>query len=304
MTERIKQRGREQKLLVFNIQKYSLNDGTGIRTIVFLKGCPLHCRWCCNPESQRSSPEIMYRKNLCIGKEECGFCEKVCPAGAVSFSHETDRDSLEIAKIRFSSCIQCGRCAGVCPSEAVRTVGRWYAISEILEKVEADSVFYRRGEGGMTLSGGEPLAHPHVTDLLREAKLRRINTAAETCGAVDQGALLEAAEYLDQIYFDIKSLNDDRHREYTGISGELIRGNLRALCAHYPDKKITVRTPVIPGFNDSPDELERIRGFVCRLNSDNENGKQRIKWEKLPYHRFGVGKYEMLGRKYLLRDRS
>ena len=320
MTNRGKTGVTEEKLLIFNIQKYSLNDGTGIRTIIFLKGCPLRCRWCCNPESQSFSPEIMYRKNLCIGDEECRFCEKTCPVRAISFPKETGsgradwadrvytegegRGNAGIAKIRFRSCVQCGRCAGVCPSEAIRTVGKWYTIREILQKAEEDSAFYRRGEGGVTLSGGEPLAHPHVVDLLREAKKRHLNTAVETCGAVERDTLLRAADCLDQIYFDIKSLNDERHREYTGISGERIRSNLAALCSSYPDKKITVRTPVIPGFNDSPDELERIRRFICELDSQTCDAGRRITWEKLPYHRYGVGKYEMLGRKYLLQDRQ
>lgn len=168
------------------------------------------------------------------------------------------------------------------------------SIDEILLKVEQDSVFYKHGNGGMTISGGEPLLQENTVLLLQRAKERRINTAIETCGYVLQERLLLAARYLDTIYMDIKSVNDKKHKEFTGVSAELIRDNFRALCIDFPEKPITARTPVIPGFNDSEEELRGIEEFVGQFPG--------VKWQRLPYHRFGVGKYEKLGRQYLLED--
>ena len=276
----------DEKLLIFNIQKYSLHDGDGIRTVVFLKGCPLKCRWCANPESQNPFPEIMYRKNLCLGEEKCGFCQNAAPKGLISFDKNGFAKVDHRLKIDEFDWIEC------CPSKALQKEGRLMILDEVIRIVEQDSVFYKHGKGGMTLSGGEPLAQKSAIALLRKAKEHHINTAIETCGYVDQKRLLEAAEYLDIIFFDIKSTDDIKHEEYTGVSGKRIRNNLRTLYEKYPEKEIIVRTPVIPGFNDRQDELDSISGFLKDF--------PQIKWERLKYHKYGVGKYEMLGRKYLM----
>lgn len=273
-------------LQVFNIQKYSLHDGGGIRTMVFLKGCPLRCRWCCNPESQKSVPEIMFRKTRCIGREECGLCEKAAPEGGIVFGEDNK------PKLDFEICNRNTDWIEICPAKALVLEGKRMPVDEIMRIVLSDSVFYRK-KGGLTVSGGEPLIQDGAVHLLQRAKEERIHTAAETCGFVPEEKLLAAAEYLDEIFFDVKSADAVKHEEYTGVSNERILSNLRALKKNYPEKKIHVRTPVIPGFNDTKEELERI-GEVLKKTGIND-------WEKLPYHTYGVGKYEMLGREYLLK---
>lgn len=270
------------KSLVFNIQHYSLHDGPGIRTIVFLKGCPMRCRWCCNPESQKYNSEISYVENKCIGLGECGFCGKICKEKAISFS--------EKAVIDMSKCSACLKCADVCPSRAIKTEGREYSESEILDIVQRDSAFFNYG-GGITISGGEPLTHgDFLIGILKEAKKRRINTAVETCGYADYNVLYEAAEYLDTILYDIKSINSEKHREFTGCGNEKILDNFAKMCADYPKLNKKVRTPVIPGFNDSIEDIKAIKEFI--------GGRPNISYELLPYHTFGRGKYKALGRDY------
>ncbi|MBR1796524.1 MAG: glycyl-radical enzyme activating protein [Clostridiales bacterium] len=277
------------ELLVFNIQKYSLHDGAGIRTVVFLKGCPLHCLWCSNPESQRAVPELIYRKSKCLGKDKCGLCENSCPLARMRFD-DYGEAVPDFSVMNFGNDYSW---TSVCPSKALGVSGEYKSIDDILDVVEADSAFYRDG-GGLTISGGEPLMQSASVDLLKEAKARFINTAVETCGCVDTDTLLHAALYLDKIFFDIKSVDDVKHKEYTGQGGVLIRYNLEALVNAGYASLITVRTPVIPRFNDCEEDLSAIVKYLKRIGID--------RWEKLTYHRYGVGKYEMLGRPYLLKE--
>jgi pyruvate formate lyase activating enzyme len=273
---------------VFNIQHYSLHDGPGIRTIVFLKGCPMRCRWCCNPESQQYNREISYVANKCIGLSECGYCKDYAPQNAITF--EDDK-----AVIDMERCSHCLECAEVCPSKAIKSEGKEYGIKELADIVERDSAFYGHGDGGLTVSGGEPLTHGNfLIALLKEAKKRRITTAIETCGYADYEVLFEAAKYLDTILFDIKSLNDEKHREYTGKSNKKILENFERLCRDYPNLKKKVRTPVIPGFNDSVEYIKNILDFI--------KDKPNVSYEPLPYHSFGRGKYTALGRDYPMGD--
>ncbi len=272
---------------VFNIQRYSLHDGPGIRTIVFLKGCPMRCRWCCNPESQLDTPEISYVENQCIGVSACGFCQQVCPVNAISFEDK--------AKIDRMKCINCLKCAEVCPSKAIKTEGTKYTVNELLDLVERDSVFYGHGDGGLTVSGGEPLMQgDFLIALLKGAKKRRIHTAIETCGSGEYAVLSEAAKYLDAILFDIKSLDDAKHREYTGHGNEKIIENFSNLCREYPLLEKRVRTPIIPGFNDTEAEIRRIKSFLA--------DKPNVTHELLKYHTFGMGKYKALGREYPMEE--
>ena len=272
-------------LTIFHIQKYSLHDGRGIRTTVFLKGCPLRCRWCCNPESQSAVPEIMYRREKCIGCANCGFCMRAAGGHAIREGADGRAD------IDFRVINQYPQCVRECPSGALLLKGWRVSVDEILDEVERDAVFYRNG-GGLTVSGGEPLMQQGTVALLREAKHRYIGTAMETCGYTDWERLRQAAEFLDEIFFDIKSLNDEKHREYTGVTNEKIRSNLVRLCESFPELPKCVRTPLIPGFNDREEELQKIENFL--------NSLPGVRWQKLPYHTYGVGKYEMLGRKYTL----
>ncbi len=273
---------------VFNIQHYSLHDGPGIRTIVFLKGCPLRCRWCCNPESQKYGQEISYLENKCIGFSECGFCKNVLPDGAVKFPNDK-------AELDMDKCSECLECAKICPSKALKVEGQEYTVTQLIDIVERDSAFFSHGGGGLTVSGGEPLTHGDILiPLLKEAKKRRISTAIETCGYADYSVLFEAAEYLDTIMFDIKSVNAEKHKEFTGKSNDVILKNFEQLCSDYPDLPKKVRTPVIPGFNDTAEDIKNIAEFL--------KNRPNVNYELLAYHSYGKGKYKALGREYPMGD--
>lgn len=279
----------KKETYIFNIQHYSLHDGPGIRTIVFFKGCPMRCRWCCNPESQSYLQEISYLEDRCIGKEECGFCSDACLCGAITF-----RDNGKAAVDRLK-CRSCGACAQVCPARAIRQEGKVYTAKELADIVERDCIFYDHGSGGLTVSGGEPLTHPGLLiQLLKEAKSRRIHTAIETCGYADYEALKEAAQYLDMIHYDIKSLNCEKHLEYTGCGNQRILENFEKLCRDFPQIPKKVRTPVIPGFNDNTGDIGAIADFI--------RNRPGVTYELLPYHSFGKGKYRTLGRPYQMGD--
>lgn len=276
---------------VFNIQPYSLHDGPGIRTNVFLKGCPLHCTWCCNPESQSAAPDLFYVEGKCITKEKCGYCRQMCRENAITFTAQG------FPVIDRNLCSHCFSCADVCPSQSLKVQGKKMSVSDIMNEVEKDSMFYRYQGGGLTVSGGEPLMQGEfLVSLLREAKLGRINTAMETCGFGDYEILKNAAAYLDTLFFDIKSMSPQRHTEFTGQSNELIIHNFVRLCQDYPNLKKVVRTPVIPGFNNTEKDLEDILLFI--------KDKPGVSYELMPYHKYGEGKYKALGRPYPLGNKK
>lgn len=226
-------------------------------------------------------------KNKCIGEHSCSFCKNICPEQAITF-----RDK---AVIDFTRCTNCMKCSLVCPAEAIKPEGKLYTIKELLDIVERDAVFYGHGDGGMTVSGGEPLTHPELlTALLRGAKQRRIHTAIETCGQADYTVLQETAKYLDYILYDIKSMNVKKHKQYTGWDNTRILTNFQKLCEEYPALPKKVRTPVIPGFNDTISDIEKILNFL--------QDKPNTVYEPLPYHSFGKGKYKALGKVYEMGD--
>lgn len=269
---------------VFNIQHYSVHDGPGIRTIVFLKGCPLSCRWCSNPESQKLMPEVAYNPNKCIGWADCFRCGKVCPSQAVR-QEASGKISLD-----RQACTDCFACVDACPSKALHLFGAMMSVEAVMKAVERDSAFYSRSEGGLTISGGEPLVQADFTiALLREAKRRRINTAMETCGAVEWERLQEACRHLNFLLYDIKSVDPQKHKEFTGADNALIMENLRKIRQTFPQLDVLVRTPLIPGFNDTEAEIAAIVGFVNELH---------VGYELLPYHRMGQSKYQFLDREY------
>ena len=274
---------------VFNIQRYSVHDGPGIRTTVFLKGCPLDCRWCSNPESQDFAPELAYNDNKCIGIQDCSWCKQACKFDAI-------RDS-ENGKVTIDreACQKCFQCVAVCPSKALHTFGSVMTVADVLKTVEADSIFYARSGGGLTLSGGEPLAQGEFAyEIIKEAKKRRVDATIETCGFVDWSQLERVAPYLKIILFDLKSMNDDKHKEFTGVSNQLILENFVKLRNSFPNLHILVRTPVIPGFNDTDDDIAAIVNFIKDMPN--------VSYEILPYHRMGQQKYTYLSREYRLQD--
>jgi len=270
---------------VFNVQRYSVHDGPGIRTIIFLKGCPLSCRWCSNPESQYPEPELAFNRNKCIGTSECFRCRTFCAFDAIS---EAADGKISIDR---QKCTKCFRCVMTCPSKAMHTFGKMMSAKEVLDSIESESLFYARSGGGITISGGEPLHQiDFVEEIFKEAKRRRIDVTMETCGFADWEKLQRAAGYMKSILFDIKSMDPVKHKEYTGVSNELILQNLQRLRETFPDLQIFVRTPLIPGFNDTVEDINAILAFIKDMPN--------LKYELLPYHRMGQQKYEYLDRPY------
>lgn len=270
--------------IVFSIQKYSVHDGDGIRTIVFLKGCPLHCIWCSNPESQRFEPERAYNPRKCLGLKACGWCVTACPNGVV-------RDMEGMPALDGGICAGCLRCAETCPSQALTVYGEQKSVDEVLRRVEEDGQFYARSGGGMTLSGGEAMAQPEFSlELLVEARKRRINTTMETCGHCMWEPLAKVCSQLNSLIFDIKCMSTVKHKKFTGVGNELILQNFKRVCGLFPDLPILVRTPVVPGFNDTEQDICEILNFLPRQDN--------IRYELLPYHRLGQPKYEYLGRPF------
>ncbi len=268
---------------IFNIQKYSVHDGPGIRTIVFFKGCPLECRWCSNPESQSFKRELAFNAGRCLGFEKCVRCLKACPRAAIG----QDGDAPVFDRDRCAGCDM--PCVDACPASGVIAYGQRRTVDEVLKVVEQDGLFYSRSGGGLTLSGGEPLAQPEFAlALLREARKRRLNTAMETCGCVPWDVLRQACGLLNTLLFDIKCLDSGLHKAFTGKGAELIQDNFRKVAEAFPGLPVHARTPVIPGFNDTPEQIRAIAAFVAQFPN--------VTYELLPYHRLGTQKYQFLGR--------
>ena len=276
------------KGLVFNIQKFSLHDGPGIRTVVFLKGCPLACIWCSNPEGQSRAPELIHSCERCIGTDECERCVAVCIDQVIR------KDGQGGVTVDRSRCDGCGDCAYVCPSQALQVSGEWVNVEHVLRIVEEDDAFYARSGGGLTLSGGEPLSQgAFALALLRAARSRGIDTAIETSGLCNWNTMREAAPLADRIFFDLKSLDAEKHERATGVSNSKILENFRKLREQFPEAEVVVRTPVIPGINDSAEDIQAIAAFI-------EAAGGASAYEVLPYHGFGEPKYEKLGKHYRL----
>lgn len=271
-----------QRGIVFNVQKCSIHDGPGIRTLVFLKGCPLRCLWCSNPESQRLEPEIASFHKRCIG---CGVCAERCPEEAI---HQ-DGALFPIDRNRCDGCL---KCVEGCYAGSKQVVGREMTTAEVMTEVLKDRAFYERSGGGVTLSGGEPLAQPEfLLDVLRECRRRGIHTAMETSAHCSFAALGEAARHLDTLFVDLKHMDPERHRRLTGVSNALILANIRRL--DRARQRFVIRVPVIPGCNDGPEQIESTARFCRELESV-------AGIELLPYHQLGEHKYFNLDEVYSL----
>jgi pyruvate formate lyase activating enzyme len=261
---------------VFNISRYAVHDGPGIRTTVFLKGCPLNCLWCHNPEGINPKPEIIYLKSRCIG---CNDCVNTCVKGAIK-----KNDTL---KIDYTKCDLCGECVEVCPSSALEIAGKEMTAPEMMEIIERDVPFYEQSGGGVTFSGGEPaMQHEFLAEILKMCKNRGIKTAIDTSGYIDPDILSNLTENADLILYDIKMIDPQKHKKWTGAPNDLILNNLVTLSGKRTE--ITVRLPLIPDVNDNRTEIEAI----CKFLSEHTNIKEI---NLLPYHDIARDKFERLG---------
>lgn len=269
---------------LFDIRRYAIHDGPGIRTTVFFKGCPLRCAWCHNPESQSPRVELMLRPNRCIA---CGACAAACPNAAITRVDGrwvTDR----------ARCTLCGRCAEACYADARQIVGRGYSFAETMAMIERDRDFYVQSGGGVTFSGGEPLAQPEfLLELLRACKAAGLHTALDTCGAAPWEQFERLLPCVDLFLYDLKLMDAARHRQYTGVSNQQILSNLQRLAA--TGKPLWLRMPFVPGVNDDEDNLAAAAAFVAALPG-------RPPLHLLPYHNSAGAKYAGLDLPYRLPD--
>ena len=273
----------EKKGIVFNIQRFSVNDGPGIRTIVFLKGCPLSCSWCSNPESQNRNKELLFNIKNCTG---CHKCETKCKMDAINFNLDN--------RIDKDKCVNCGECVESCYPGALVISGEEMSVKEILDELNKDSVQFRHSNGGVTLSGGEPLLQEEFAlELLKGCKTMGFHTTIETTGYINRKIVEEIVPWVDLVLLDIKTMDEEKHLKYIGASNKRILENARRIS----DLGINtiVRVPVIPEFNCDKESIHNIAEFTKSLGNVKEI-------HLLPYHKFGLNKYECLGRKYNVND--
>jgi len=269
---------------VFNIERFATRDGPGIRTTVFLKGCPLRCLWCSNPESMKPSPQLFHFEHLC---QRCYRCVEVCPNKATTVTPE---GAIIIDR---KLCEACGKCVEVCPSRAREISGKLMTIEEVLDEVKKDILFYRNSGGGVTASGGEPTHQPEfLWHFFKKCQQSAIHTCLDTCGFVRTEVLKRVLEHTNLVLYDIKHLDATRHKELTGVDNGLILENARMVAAQ--GKPMIIRVPLIPEHNDSEENIKALAEFMAEL------GLTRI--DILPYHALGRDKYYRLGTEYKLSE--
>ncbi len=266
----------KNKGIVFNIQRFSTHDGPGIRTTVFLKGCPLTCHWCSNPESQLKKPQLMVRNLKCSG---CGACVEVCPEGALTMSEEGQR------QINWQKCNDCFDCVEACLYGSMNVSGDEMTVEQVVEEVEKDRVFYKNSGGGVTISGGEPMGQTGFLELLlQKLKAADIHVALDTTGQASQESYDRILPNVDLVLFDIKQLDPDQHKKYIGVSNKLILKNAKFVAGK---ANTWFRIPLIAGFNDSVEHFERV------VEMASEYGVEKI--SLLPFHEGGTAKTDQVG---------
>jgi len=281
---------------IYDIQGFSVQDGPGIRTTVFLKGCPLRCLWCHSPESQRFDTELCRMDSKCISVEDCGACIKACPAHAISVGDALPTNSAKhLICVDYSACIGCGSCAHACIPEALYFCGKDYTVEEVFRRVDQDRSFYEGTGGGVTLSGGEPLSQPEfAVAFLKRCHETGLHTALDTTGYVDSKWIEAVLPHTDIFLFDIKCMDSALHKQLTGVPNELILSNARLIAKL--GGKMQVRMPIIPGCNDAESLIESAGEFLVTL------GEAVQSVQLLPYHKLGQVKYDRIRRAYPLPD--
>lgn len=265
--------------MVFNIQSFSLHDGPGIRTTVFFKGCPLRCLWCHNPESHQRVPELLFYDGKCTG---CGACAKACPYGAV-----IARDGKAVTDRNL--CQGCGQCVTACPEQAREISGKWMSQEEIMAAIRRDRIFYDSSGGGVTFSGGEPLVWTEMlTRLAKQCRCEGMHTAIETSGYGLKEQVLKTLENIDLVFFDLKAMDGRLHTQLTGVPNDRILENARGIC-HILKKKMVIRIPVIPGYNDDEENIRQTAAFI------KESLSPKVSVQLMPYHNLGTAKAQRLG---------
>ena len=279
------QQGSPSRLgLVFNIQRFSIHDGPGIRTVVFLKGCGLRCRWCSNPESWNAYEEIVTNDLRCT---RCGRCQQVCPVNAITVDEKG-------RKLDRGLCNRCLQCADVCPTGALAATGKWMSVDEVMEEAAADDLFYQNSGGGITLSGGEPLLQFDFSyAVLQQCKENGVHTAIETAANFPWERVAAILPVVDLVMMDIKVMDSALHKECTGVPNERILANARLLAQQ--SQPLIVRTPIVPGVNDTPEQVAQIAAFVKQLPN-------LLYYELLPFHPMATSKYDSLDIDYRARD--
>jgi len=261
--------------IIYNIQRMSTKDGPGIRTTVFLKGCPLRCLWCSNPESQSYSPQLLFFSHLCTG---CGACVPVCPYGAISIKEGRSTLSRE-------DCINCGRCATACPSKAREISGRVMTVDEVMSVLRKDSLFYENSGGGITFGGGEPTSGGQFfLDMAEAALYEGWHVALDTCGYCPEDSFAKALKVVDLLLFDCKHMDPEAHKKLTGVDNTLILNNMRT--ALTSGREVRIRMPLMPGLNDSEENIAAMADFFLPF------GRSEI--DIMPCHAFGRNKYVAL----------